>query len=136
MKMIKEINHNLCSVICYNENRTVRRKDSYVKELTQNNVLLFTNWLPKGCVAVQRKKGMKVLGKCGCWSIMVLLREMVWYMREMVGARKEGRKPSPPPTHTHTHSIHNRMLHLIQDVQKDASLQGAPGGGGWRGCLQ
>jgi hypothetical protein len=53
---------------------------------------------------------------------MVLQREMVWYMREMVVARKEGRKP-------HTHSIHNRMLHLIQDVQKDAGLQGAPGGG-------
>ncbi len=34
---------------------------------------------------------------------------------------------------THAHSIHNRMLHLIQDVQKDASLQGAGGGGEGRG---
>jgi hypothetical protein len=74
-------------------------------------------------------KGINVLGKCGCGTIMVLQREMVWYMREMVGARKEDRKPSPPPP-PHTHSIHNRMLHLIQDVQKDASLLGAAGGGG------
>jgi hypothetical protein len=102
-----------------------------VKELKQNNLWLLMKWLPKGCVAVHRKKGINVLGKCGCRTIMVLQREMVWYMREMVGARKEGRKPSPSPPHTH--SIHNRMLHLIQDVQKDASLQGAPGGGGEKG---
>ncbi len=42
----------------------------------------------------------------------------------------EGRQETISPPPPHTHSIHNRMLHLIQDVQKDASLQWAAGGEG------
>jgi hypothetical protein len=54
------------------------------------------------CCTEKKVLGIKVLGKYGCGTIMVLLREMVWYMREMVGARKEGRKPSP-----HTRAFHS-----------------------------